>query len=166
MASYTIENQAEFEDLLRRIAKVGSNRFIMGELARIVKKFSRANFILKGSGQYPPLSPRYKKRKARIRPSAPILVFNGDLRDSIIGKTSDSILKITKNVAIVGTKVAHGKIHDEGFSGAVTRKTKSGKSVSYQLNIPQRRPLFITTKMVEQMIKTYEANINKGLRAL
>lgn len=166
MASYTIENQKEFEDLLRRIAKSGSNRFIMGEMARIVKKFSRANFILKGSGQYPPLQERYRKRKARIRPSAPILVFDGDLKDSIIGKTSDSILKITKNVAIVGTKVAHAKVHDEGFSGTVTRKTKSGKSVSYQLNIPQRKPLFLTTKMVEQMIKTYAANIDKGLRTL
>lgn len=149
MASYTIENQAEFEDLLRRIAKVGSNRFIMGEMARIVKKFSRANFILKGSGQYPPLKERYRKRKARIRPSASILVLNGFLRDGIIGKTKDSILKITKNTAIVGTKTPYAKFHDEG--------TK---------NLPVRKPLFLTAKMVEQMIKTYSANIDKGLKAL
>ena len=149
MASYTIENQAEFEDLLKRIAKAGSNRFIMGEMARIVKKFSRANFILKGSGRYPPLKERYRKRKARIRPSAPILVFDGDLRDSIIGKTSDSILKITKDSAIIGTKTPYAILHDKG--------TK---------NLPVRKPLFLTTKMVEQMIKIYSANIDKGLKAL
>lgn len=149
MASYTIENQAEFENLLRRIAKAGSNRFIMGEMARIVKKFSKANFTLKGSGQYPPLQEKYKVRKARFKPSAPILVFRGRLRDGIIGKTLDSILKITKDIAIVGTKTPYAKFHDEGTKNLLVRK-----------------PLFLTTKMVEQMIKTYAANIDKGLKAL
>lgn len=151
MASYEVENQAEFNAFLAKVAKAGGSRFVMGEMARIVKKFSRANFTLKGSGQYPPLTERYKKRKKRFKPSAPILVFRGDLRDSIIGNTVNSILKITDRTAIVGTKVPHGKFHDQGAPS---------------INLPIRKPLFLTKKMVEQIIKTYSANIDKQLKAL
>ena len=162
MISYEVENQAEFNAFLAKVAKVGTSRFIMGEMARIVKKFSKANFILKGSGQYPPLSERYKKRKSRIRPAASILVFDGDLRDSIVGNTEDSILKITNKTAIVGTSVPYAKFHDKGFSGTVKRKN----SKSYNLNLPQRKPLFLTSKMVEQILKNYSANVDKQLKAI
>ena len=165
MASYKIENQAEFNAFLSKVSKVGTSRFIMGEMARIVKKFSKANFVLKGSGQYPELSEKYRIRKSRIKPAAPILVFSGDLRDSIVGNTADSILKITEKTAIVGTSVKYAKTHDKGFSGTVTRKTKTGKSTSYQLDIPVRKPLFLTKKMVEQILKTYSANVDKQLKA-
>ena len=47
--------------------------FSMGESARIIKKESTKNFILKGSGKYPPLSPGYFKRKQILAPGAPIL---------------------------------------------------------------------------------------------
>lgn len=149
MVSYEIENIEEFNGLIDKMNKVGSNRFIMGEMARIIKKFSKANFTLKGSGQYEPLQPKYQKTKARMKPSAPIMVYDGRLRDSIVGNTSDSIMKITEFTATVGTSVPYAKFHDEG--------TK---------NMPQRKSLFLTKKMVEQMVKIYEANIIKGIKTL
>ena len=112
-------------------------------------KFSKANFILKGAGQYPDLSARYKKRKARLKPNASILVYDGTLRDSIIGKTQYTLDKVTDSGAIIGTGVPYAKLHDTG--------TK---------NMPIRKPLFLTDAMVESMIKTYEANIEKGIRDL
>lgn len=161
MVSYSVSNQAEFDAFLKKISKAGTSRFIMGEMARIVKKFSKANFTLKGSGQYEPLSKRYKARKSRMAPGKPIMVLRGDLRDSIVGNTADSILKLTNNSAIVGTSLPYAIYHDEGFSGMVKRKN----SISYQLDLPQRRPFFLTEQMVVQILKTYEANIVKELKA-
>jgi phage gpG-like protein len=149
MVSYELENLEEFNSLLSKMGKLGSSRFIMGEMVRIVKKFSTENFTLKGSGKYPKLSSRYKTRKSRIKPSAPILVYSGALRDSIVGSTSDSITRITKDSATIGTSLPYAKLLDTG--------TK---------NMPMRKPLFLTKKMVEQMMKTYESNIEKGIKSL
>ena len=149
MVSYTIDNQEELKKLFKDMEELGTNRFIMGELARIVKKFSKANFILKGSGRYEPLSPKYKKQKERLRPATPMLVYDGTLRDSIVGLTKDSILEIGNAFARVGTRLDYAKYLDEGTN-----------------KMPARKPLFLTEKMVEQMIKIYEANIEKGLKRL
>ncbi len=149
IVSYEIENDAEFQKLLSKVSKISTSRFVMGEAARIIKKFSKANFILKGSGQYPPLSDRYKKAKSRLRPNAPILVFNGRLRDSIVGNTKDSILNITDDSLVVGTSLFYARFLDEG-----TRK------------MPVRKPLFLTRKMIEQIIKTYDAHIEKRLNTI
>ena len=149
--SYDIKNDKEFIEALKQISKITSSRFVFGEAARIIKKFSKANFTLKGSGQYPPLSERYKKRKDILKPGAPILVFDGKLRDSIISNTSDSILKITENSVIIGTSVIYAKDHDEGVP---------------EINLPVRKPLFLTAKMIEQILKVYEAHIEKQLNKI
>lgn len=147
--SYEIENDADFQKILSKVSKISTSRFVMGEAARIIKKFSKANFILKGSGQYAPLSDRYKKAKSRLRPNAPILVYDGKLRDSIVGKTKDSILNITDDSLVVGTSLFYARFLDEG-----TRK------------MPVRKPLFLTRKMIEQIIKTYDAHIEKRLNTI
>jgi phage gpG-like protein len=149
IVSYEIDNDVEFQELLGKVSKISTSRFVMGEAARIIKKFSKANFILKGDGQYPPLSDRYKKAKSRLRPNAPILVYDGKLRDSIVGKTKDSILNITEDSLIVGTSLFYARFLDEG-----TKK------------MPARKPLFLTRKMIEQIIKTYDAHIEKRLNTI
>lgn len=146
MVGYEIQNPEQFNALLGKLKKASSSIFLMNELSRIVKKFSTANFTLKGSGQYPKLSARYKKRKSRINPSAPILVYSGALRDSIIKNTSDTISEITKFSARIGTSLPYATFHDTGTS-----------------KMPMRKPLFLTDKMVAQMIKTYEAHIEKEI---
>jgi phage gpG-like protein len=149
MVSYELENQEEFNSLLKKLGGMGSSRFLMGQMAKIVKKFSKANFTLKGDGKYEELSTLYKKRKSRIKPSAPIMVYSGALRDSIVGDTKDSILRVTEFSAVIGTSLPYAAYHDRGNE-----------------NLPMRKPLFLTKKMVEQMIKTYEANIEKGIKSL
>jgi hypothetical protein len=154
IVSYEIDNDVEFQELLGRVSKISTSRFVMGEAARIIKKFSKANFILKGDGQYPPLSDRYKKAKSRLRPNAPILVYDGKLRDSIVGKTKDSILNITEDSLIVGTSLFYARFLDEG-----TKKDNEEL-------MPARKPLFLTRKMIEQIIKTYDAHIEKRLNTI
>lgn len=116
--------------------------FSMGESARIVKKFSTANFILKGSGKYAPLSPAYAIRKNRFAPGRPILVIDGRLRESVVNNTSDSIVKITKDSAVVGTTVPYA-----GFIQRGTRK------------MPARPFLAITKPMVDAIANTIEADV-------
>lgn len=145
--SYDIENDEEFKRLLKKIPKLALSRFVFGEAARTIKKFSKANFILKGSGQYEPLSPRYKKLKDRLKPNSPILVFSGRLRDSIVGNTRDSILKITDSSLILGTSVPYATYLDQG-----TKK------------MPARKPLFLTKKMIEQIEKIYEKHVDKIIK--
>ena len=149
MVTFSIKNKAQFNQLLDKVSKLGSSRFIMGEMARIVKKFNKANFTLKGSGQYKPLSAKYSERKKRFKPSAPILVYSGDLRDSIGGITANSILKITAFSATIGTKLPYAKYLDEGTSKMVARP-----------------PLFLTDVMVRQMMASYDKNIARGLRTV
>jgi phage gpG-like protein len=149
IVSYDIKNDKQFQEILKKVSKISTSRFVMGEAARIIKKSSKANFILKGSGQYAPLSKRYAKSKSRIKPNAPILVFSGRLGNSIVGQTSDSILKITPDSLTLGTRVPYARFLDEG-----TKK------------MPARKPLFLTEKMVEQIFKTYEAHIEKRLKSI
>ena len=153
MVTFSIKNKEQFNKLLDKVSKLGSNRFIMGEMARIVKKFNKANFTLKGSGQYKPLNDAYSEIKKRFKPSAPILVYSGDLRDSIGGITSKSILKLTAFSATIGTKLPYAKYLDEGT------ENKNGT-----IKMPARPPLFLTDVMVRQMMASYDKNIARGLR--
>ncbi len=114
----------------------------MGESARIIKKAATANFILKGSGKYEPLSPKYVIRKARIAPGKPILVVSGKLRDSVIKNTADSIVKISKDNAIVGTKAPPAVFIQDG-----TEK------------MPARPYLVLTTPIVDAIANTIEADV-------
>lgn len=76
-------------------------------------KANRAQFNLKGSGQYQALSPKYAARKSKTHPGAPILVASGRLRDSLTqrGGTSDTISRIGKLNMILGTRVPYGIYH-------------------------------------------------------
>lgn len=122
--------------------------FSMGESVRIIKKSSKANFILKGSGKYAPLSPKYKLRKNRIAPGQPILVLRGDLRDSVVGITPDSIVDVSKDNAVVGTKAVPAPFIQDG-----TRR------------MPARAFLALTTPIVDAIANTVEADVFNRLEA-
>ena len=114
--SYSVDNDKRFAKALDSAAKqVKDLRFAMGEISRDIYKTSKQNFILKGSGKYPPLSEKYAAYKARVRPSRPILVFDGDLRDSVTKATNkDAIRVIGKSSLIQGTKVPYSRYIQEG----------------------------------------------------
>lgn len=122
--SYNIDNDRTFRrNLDKAIKEVEDLRFVMGEISRDIFKTTKQNFILKGGGKYPPLNPQYAAYKKKIKPSAPILVFSGKLRDSVTGTgNSDSIRNIGKQSLVQGTKVPYAKYVQEGTRKMPPRK--------------------------------------------
>lgn len=122
--SYEVDNDNQFKNALNKAIKsVGDLRFPMGEISRDIFKNTKKNFILKGDGKYPPLSPKYKAYKKKKRPTAPILVFDGDLRDSVTGTgNEDTILNIGKQSLVQGTKIPYAKFVQEGTKFMPARK--------------------------------------------
>ncbi len=122
--SYKIENDVQFKaNLDSAIKKVGDLRFVMGEISRDIFKTTKQNFILKGNGQYPPLSEAYAKHKKATKGNVPILVFSGDLRDSVTGRgNSDTIRHIGKQSLVQGTRVDHSKWVQDGTRKMPARK--------------------------------------------
>lgn len=161
--SYDIDQDERFSNLLKNISEgIKNQRLVMGEAARIVKKFSRQNFILKGSGQYVPLSANYAAAKLRKFGVLPILVGGtvlsgesqhqgGWLRDSVVEggaqKTHpDSILIITEDSLVLGTRVPYASYNQDGTE-----------------HIPARKFLFLTDVMINLIVATAEANAGKVL---
>lgn len=125
MTSYNVDNDKRFRNALESAIKsVGDLRFPMGEISRDIFKNTTKNFILKGNGQYPPLSPAYKKWKSKAAPSAPILVLSGRLKDSVTGSgNNDSIINIGKQSLVQGTSVPYAAAIQKGSSrGLPARK--------------------------------------------
>lgn len=134
-------------DVIEKAANEDVNlTFSMGEGARIVKKFSTANFILKGSGRYQPLTPDYAAWKNKNFPGMPILVLTGALKDSVVGNTNDSILSIEKDNFTLGTKVRYAHFIQEGSKKMVARPF-----------------LAITEKMVDSIVNTIEDDVANQL---
>lgn len=129
--SYEVDNDRQFRDALDQAIKdVGDLRFPMGEISRDIFKNTKKNFILKGSGQYPPLTPKYAAYKKKKAGFAPILVgvkskggISGRLRDSVIGfGSSDTFLNIGKQSLVQGTKVPYSRFVQEGTKKMPVRK--------------------------------------------
>lgn len=59
------------------------------------------------------LSPRYAEQKARARPGAPILVYDGDLRESMTTPTG-GIYEPHGTGFTVGTDIAYAAYHQRG----------------------------------------------------
>lgn len=122
--SYEVDNDKKFAKALdSAIKQIGDLRFAMGEISRDIFKNTKKNFILRGNGQYPPLSPKYKAWKNKINPSLPILVLSGRLRNSVTGSgTKDSIINIGKQSLLQGTSVPYARYVQEGTSKMPERK--------------------------------------------
>lgn len=111
--SYSIQNDREFGAAIERAAsQVSDLRVAFGLIARDWFKSNKAQFSLKGSGQYQPLSEKYAIRKAKKHGNKPILVATGRLRDSLTNQgTDESIIRITEKSMILGTTVPYGVYH-------------------------------------------------------
>lgn len=73
------------------------------------------------TGKWAPLSPLYGRWKARVRPGKPLLVFDGDLKQTmtIPGK---GIYIVRRNSMTVGTAVPYAKYHQNGTPRMPARK--------------------------------------------
>jgi len=163
--SYVVENDKRFEAKLKAAsAQVDDLRFAMGEIARDFFKSNKAQFSLKGSGQYPPLSQAYAERKNRLAGNLPILVGanpqggrSGRLADSLTGTpNNDSVLRIGKASLVVGTRVPYGIYHQ---SDRARTKMPLRKFLFIGAEAPRSAPSEITGRL-----QRWEAIIDKELQ--
>lgn len=122
--SYKVDNDKTFAKALdKAIKQVGNLRFAMGEISRDIFKTTKQNFILGGSGKYPPLTSKYAAFKQRVAPGASILVFDGTLRNSVTGTgDGNTIRNIGKQSLIQGTRVPYARFIQEGTGKMPARK--------------------------------------------
>lgn len=85
---------------------------------------NRRQFNARGTvetGKWAPLSPLYGRWKARVRPGKPLLVFDGDLRQTMTvpGK---GIYIVRPTSMTVGTAVPYAKYHQKGTATMPARK--------------------------------------------
>ncbi len=164
MARFEIENLVPFDRAVLRAARGASQlRFAMGEIARDISKQTSANFNLRGSGRYTPLSPRYARRKRRLaRGFVPILTGvrsgggrSGRLKAAAVGSgTGDSIREITDTSITYGVKnsrVPYARYVQEG-----TRRMPARPYLFVDKPAQERR---FTAIVRENVIN----NINKAL---
>lgn len=158
--SYIIENDKAFADALGKAAeRVSDLRVAFKLIQNDWIKANKAQFSLKGSGQYPPLSDAYSDQKFLDVGDKPILVRTGRLRDSLSqrGGTADTISRVGKITMVLGTRVPYGRFHQTG-----TEK------------MPMRKILFIgpegrdngdgTRGKLERWLAILEAEVQRQLR--
>ena len=178
VASYSVENDKRLERKLKAAAsKVDDLRFALGEIARDWFKSNKAQFTLKGNGQYPSLSPRYEQRKRKLAGrSLPIMVGaslnggeSGRLRDSITGNPNkDSVLQVAKKSLVIGTKVPYGVFHQKGTLKMPMRKfifvgPEAPKSASSEIKGRLSRWFQIIDADVKRQLERSGLDVKKGL---
>lgn len=163
-ASYSVGNDALFQRKIIAATRVVEDlRFAFSEISRDWFKSNITQFSLKGSGQYPPLSPAYAERKARLFGSKPILVATGKLRDSVTGGTNkDSINRIGKQSLVVGTKVEYGIYHQ---SDKPRRIIPLRKFLFLGPEAPRSAPSEITGR-VERWLSIMDAEVKRQLEKI
>ena len=82
-----------------------------------VKTVNKRQFDEQGTvetgGRWAPLSPRYARFKARVRPGRPLLVFDGDLRREMT-VPEKGIYDVWRTGMTVGTDLPHAQYHQNG----------------------------------------------------
>ena len=65
-------------------------------------------------GGWPPLSPRYARRKQKRYPGRPVLQASGRLRSSLVGKSADTVEALEPGRMKFGTRVPYAIFHQTG----------------------------------------------------
>lgn len=135
--SYVIENDLKFARAMERAGKQAKDLKV--PLTMIMKDFYKSRtaiFALKGPGQYPDLSPKYKARKERAVGFAyPILKLTGALEESVTGQGNPgNVTRIEPQSLEMGTTVEYANYHQSDES----RK-----------KIPLRKFLFVGSESVK-----------------
>lgn len=118
MVSGEIANYAKFQEAIARgRAAVQDLTVPLMLIAKDFYRSEKAIFQLSGPGQYPDLSPKYKKQKQkRWGRIYPILMASGALRDSVTsGSDKNSISQVVNRTSlIIGTRVEYAAYLQEG----------------------------------------------------
>ena len=139
MAEIGFVFEIEGERLMdRRLSRFGENitdlRPFWTVLIADLRKIEKEQFSSEGSRSraWLPLSYKYFKWKMRKFPGTKTLERTGRLRDSLIGKTADSIVEVAKLEMRFGTSVPYAGRHQTGSIASASRG-----------RLPRRRPIDI-----------------------
>jgi phage gpG-like protein len=115
--SYAVENDLAFRKTLKDAAKAVDDLTLpLNLITKDFYKSQKAIFKLKGPGEYPDLSPKYKKQKQKkVGFTYPILKLTGRLEGSTTNPTHpEAINRIIRNrVLEIGTKVPYAGYHQQ-----------------------------------------------------
>lgn len=90
---------------------LGEMTKLYGQIAIAFRRLETHWFASRGEGSWPALSPTYAAWKAVVYPGRPILVQEGELRDSL---TKDGVISVGAEGIVLGTDVAHAIFHATG----------------------------------------------------
>lgn len=116
-----------------------------------VEVVNKRQFRQQGSaetGKWAPLSPPYARWKAKRRPGRPILVFDGDLRDSMT-IPHNGVWEVWDRGFVVGTAVDYAIYHQKGTDHMPARPL---------LGSPRRSDTRALTKILQRWIVEGVAN--------
>lgn len=114
--SYEVENDEKFAEALNRAAKgVKDIKVPLAQIGRDFRKSRQAIWNLKGPGQYPDLSPKYKKVKQRAFGFVyPILRATRRLEKSVTQVThAENVTRIRTSGADFGTNTPYANYHQQ-----------------------------------------------------
>jgi phage gpG-like protein len=117
-----------------------------------VEVVNKRQFRQQGSvevgGAWAPLSPPYARWKAKRRPGKPILVFDGDLRDSLT-IPGDGVWEVWHRGFVIGTAVEYATYHQNGTPNMPARPV---------LGSPRKSDVRAMTKILQRWIVEGVAN--------
>lgn len=144
--------------------KVSDLSFPFSEIARDFRKSNKAQFKLKGSGQYTPLSEPYRRAKKKKNYRAPILVglkkdgrISGRLRNSVTTKNDENVSIVTKDSLTFGTTVPYAKYVQFG-----TNKMPKRPFLYIGPEAPRSAPSIITGRL-ERATMIIEKHVEQQL---
>lgn len=156
----TVRGGANAKANLRKLnAKLSDLREALRTMHGEYRKIMTETFAAEGTPiQWPALEKRYAAFKARKRPGRKILVYNGLLRRSFLGREDSAITRkiVTKKYGIFGSKVPYSGYHQTG-----TRKMKSRPIIQLFPNNRRRLTLSAMSWVRAELKKIYGS---KGIK--
>ena len=122
--SYNVDNDEKLGQAFERAGRQSNNLKVpLAQISRDFMKSRKAIFALKGPGQYPDLSSKYKPMKESLVGFIyPILKLTGDLEKSVTETSSpDNILRIGFQSLEMGTSLPYARKHQEGLGVPLRR---------------------------------------------
>lgn len=107
--TFIFEGAASASQRLERYGEsIGSLWRVWDDIAAAFRRLEVLWFQTHGQGSWPELSPKYAAWKAVVYPGRPLMVREGELRDSL---TVDGVISRSAGSLMLGTDVDHAKYH-------------------------------------------------------
>lgn len=102
---------------------------------------------------------KWQPSQRALREGGITLVDTRSLLNSLTTRVADGVVFDVRPRSVeVGSRLRHAPLHDEGATFIVRRRTKSGKTVTFRVRMPQRRFTNIRPadrKAITEVIETW-----------